>query len=542
MNLARRAAPMTRNRIEKNSANHPSIFNDVIGPIMRGPSSSHCAAALRIGRMARDLMGGRLEDLLVEFDPNGSLATTHNSQGSDMGLFAGLLGWGTTDERLVESPTAIQEAGIRVRIQISGYGAEHPNTYKMTLRNSIERHEMRAISTGGGAVEVIELDGVKVSIAGDYYETLIYLDSDGSKVLEFLRDHVNADEILLLSGAGTQFIEIKAQRFLKAETASELHAKYDIKSIKTISPVLPVLSRKTTKVPFITCEEMFQYNKGRGLELWELASHYESARGNMSREQVFQKMGEIVRIMQNSIHEGIEGTEYRDRILGVQSGLFQTAIENRRLLDGGVLNQMILYTTALMEMKSAMGVIVAAPTAGACGGLPGACMGAASAMGLSMDDMTRAMLAAGMIGVFIAAHATFAAEIGGCQAECGAGSGMAAAALVTLAEGTTQQAIGAVSMALQNILGMICDPVANRVEVPCLGKNVLAASNALACANMALADFDAVIPLDEVIDTMDAVGKSLPSELRCTGLGGLSVTRTSKQIEKKLKNMAQSPP
>jgi L-serine dehydratase len=208
---------------------------------------------------------------------------------------------------------------------------------------------------------------------------------------------------------------------------------------------------------------------------------------------------------------------------------------SNRLLDGGILNQMILYVTAMMEMKSSMGVIVAAPTAGACGGLPGACIGAASAMGLSLSDMTKAMLAAGLIGVLIAAHATFAAEVGGCQAECGAGSGMAAAALVTLGKGTTRQAIAAASMALQNVLGMICDPVAKRVEVPCLGKNVMAASNALACANMALADFDAVIPLDEVIDTMDEVGKSIPRELKCTALGGLSITRTSKEIERRLK-------
>jgi L-serine dehydratase len=187
-----------------------------------------------------------------------------------------------------------------------------------------------------------------------------------------------------------------------------------------------------------------------------------------------------------------------------------------------------------MEMKSAMGVIVAAPTAGSCGGLPGAVVGAASAMGLSVNHMTKAMLAAGMIGVFIAAHATFAAEIGGCQAECGAGSGMAAAALVALAGGTARQAVDAASMALQNVLGMVCDPVANRVEVPCLGKNVMAASNALACANMALAGFDVVIPLDEVIDAMDKVGKSIPHELRCTALGGLSITETSRAIEKML--------
>jgi len=514
---------------------YPSIFNDVIGPVMRGPSSSHCAAALRIGRMARDLMDGRLEEVLVEFDSNGSLATTHASQGSDMGLLGGLLGWDATDERLAESAWATQEAGIRVKFEIADFGAEHPNTYKLTLINSTEQHTLMALSTGGGMIEIVEIDGAKVSLAGDYYETLIYLDTSGSEILKYLSDSIDADKIILLSSAGTQIVEIKAQGFLEEKAVAELHAQYGIKYLKAISPVLPVLSRKKIKVPFITCAEMLRYNAGKGLQLWELAVHYESARGNMSHEQVWQRMTEIVRIMQKSVLEGIEGTEYADRILGHQSGLFRTRIENQRLLDGGMLNQIILYVTAMMEMKSSMGVIVAAPTAGACGGLPGACIGAASAMGLSLDDMTRAMLAAGMIGVFIAAHATFAAEIGGCQAECGAGSGMAAAALVTLAQGTVKQAIDAASMALQNILGMICDPVAGRVEVPCLGKNVMAASNALACANMALADYDAVIPLDEVIETMDQVGKSLPSELRCTALGGLSVTKASKEIEKRLK-------
>ncbi len=514
--------------------NYPSIFNDVIGPVMRGPSSSHSAASVRIGRMARDLMDGDLEEIWIEYDPKGALATTHASHGSDMGLFGGFLGWDALDERLAESAKVIQEAGIRVSINISDIGVDHPSTYKLTLINSTERHEMTAISTGGGMIEVMEIDGVGVSMAGDYYETLIYLDSGGDEVLEYLSRNVDADDVLFLTGAGTQLIEIKARRFLEERIVSELHSEYDIQGIKTLSPVLPVLSRKGLEVPFITCEEMLKYDAGKDLELWELAVHYESARGSVSHDEVFQKMQAIVRIMQESILKGIEGTEYADRILGYQSGTFLTQMENNRLLDGGILNQMILYVTAMMEMKSSMGVIVAAPTAGACGGLPGACIGAASAMGLSVDDMTKAMLAAGLIGVFIAAHATFAAEVGGCQAECGAGSGMAAAALATLGQGATRQAIAAASMALQNILGMICDPVANRVEVPCLGKNVMAASNALACANMALADYDPVIPLDEVIATMDEVGKSIPRELRCTALGGLSLTRTSREIERRL--------
>jgi L-serine dehydratase len=479
-------------------------------------------------------MGGELTEVLVEFHPHGSLATTHESQGSDMGLFGGLLGWEATDERLARSSAAIREAGIEVKMAITAYGAEHPNTYRMTLSNAAESHRMTAISTGGGMIEVIEVDGIKVSMGGDYYETLIYAGSNGRALREFLMGRVEADEILLLGSAEGQLVEVKGQRFLEEALVAELCAAFDVRQVKTLSPVLPVLSRKDIRVPFITCEEMLQADEAHGLDLWELAVRYECARGNLSPGQVLDRMGEIVRIMERSILAGIEGTEYADRILGYQSGSFRAQMEGQRLLDGGLLNTMILYVTAMMEVKSSMGLIVAAPTAGACGGLPGACIGAARAMGLSDEDMTRAMLAAGMIGVFIAAHATFAAEVGGCQAECGAGSGMAAAALVTLAGGSTRQAVAAASMALQNILGMICDPVANRVEVPCLGKNVMAASNALACANMALADYDPVIPLDEVIDTMAQVGPSLPHELRCTALGGLSITPASKEIEKRL--------
>jgi L-serine dehydratase len=479
-------------------------------------------------------MDGEIKDVSVKFDPDGSLATTHESHGSDMGLFGGLLGWNATDERLANSPLAIQEAGINVNIEITPIGADHPSTYKMTVTNSREAHTMTAISTGGGIIEVIEIDSAKVSIAGDYYETLIYFESDDDRLRVHLNENISADAIHILRGEATQFVEIKSQGFLDQETISELHSKFDIQSIKYIRPVLPVLSRQEIEVPFITCAEMLTYNRAKNLDLWELAVHYERSRGAITDDQVMQKMADITDIMKNAIHTGLAGTEYNDRILSYQSGNFQTQMENRHLIDGGVLNQIILYTTALMESKSAMGLIVAAPTAGACGGLPGACIGVADALYLSKDDITRAMLAGGIIGVFIAAHATFAAEVGGCQAECGAGSGMAAAALVTLVGGSTQQAVNAASMALQNILGMICDPVANRVEVPCLGKNVMAASNALACANMAMADYDPVIPLDEVIQAMNDVGKMLPSALRCTALAGLSITKTSKEIEKRL--------
>ena len=158
-----------------------SIFNDVIGPVMRGASSSHCAAALRIGRLARDLMDGDITHVLVEFDRGGSLPTTHESQGSDMGLFGGLLGWDAADDRLPDSPAALAAAGVEARIEIIDAHDPHPNTYRLTLRNARETHTLVAISTGGGMMEVISIDGIPVSVGGDYFETLIFAGARGAR-------------------------------------------------------------------------------------------------------------------------------------------------------------------------------------------------------------------------------------------------------------------------------------------------------------------------------------------------------------------------
>lgn len=512
--------------------NYPSIFNDVLGPVMRGPSSSHCAASLRIGRLCRDLMDGRIKIVNIQYDPNGSLATTHKSQGSDMGLFSGLLGWQADDERLPDYLNAIKEAGIEINIQIEDIQSTHPNTYKISLFNDVEMRQLTAISTGGGMIEVIGIDGNPVSMMGDYYETLIYVDSI-EKVVAYLEATVDYDYLLVHAGR-TRFIQLKSQAFLPETILNELQDMPDVLFIKQLQPVLPVLSRKNLTTPFITCSEMLDYNRDKNLELWQLALEYESNRGNITQEEVYDRIRQLVDIWRNSIKQGLKGTQYEDRILGCQSLNFQAKMQEGTLIQGDVLNRIILFVTAMMEVKSSMGVIIAAPTAGACGALPGAVLGVVSALDLPEEKAIKAMLAAGMIGVFISAHATFAAEVGGCQAECGSGSGMAAAAIVELAKGNLHQALSASSLALQNSLGMICDPVANRVEAPCLGRNIMAASNALSCANMALADYDALIPLDEVIETMDAVGKSIAHELRCTGLGGLAITKASQAIEARL--------
>jgi L-serine dehydratase len=508
---------------------YPSIFNDVIGPVMRGPSSSHCAASLRIARICRDLMEGNIQNILIEFDPEGSLATTHKSQGSDMGLFGGFLGWEAHDERLPQAEEHLNLSGIRYTIEIVGLEEKHPNTYQITLTNLSETRRLIAISTGGGMIEVINIDGNRVSMAGDYVETLIYC-TDGETLLPYLLNNVNADDIIFHQGA-TSFIEIKSQQPLSDALYNELKSMDTVMHIKIIHPVLPIMARKNMKVPFITCNEMMEYNKTQSKSLWELAIDYESKRGNISSEAVWEKMRSIVAIMGHSIETGLKGTEYADRILKSQSPAFKQKFESKQLIQGDILNTTIMYVSAIMEVKSSMGVIVAAPTAGSCGGLPGVVFGAAHCMNKKEDDIIKAMLSAGLIGVFIAAHATFAAEVGGCMAETGSGGGMAAAALVEMQGGSLEQSIAAASLALQNSLGIICDPIGNRVEAPCLGRNVMAASNAISCANMALSNYEHLIPLDEVIETMKAVGDQIHHTLRCTNLGGLSITNTAKRIE-----------
>jgi len=508
-----------------------SIFNDVIGPVMRGPSSSHCAAALRIGRMAYELMNEDFSDVLVEFDRNGSLPTTHDTQGSDMGLFGGLMGWEASDERLPGSMQTLKDSGVRISIETVDADDPHPNTYRLTLRSDAETHTLRAISTGGGMMEVIDIDGFTVSMFGDVFETLIWFDGDAKTVVAELGSQFDAYEVLVHESGNRKLIEVKAGEFVSEEVISSISG---VTSAKRISPVLPVTSTKVTEVPFSTCQEMLEYDGAKQTPLWKLAVNYEMQRGGISEEEVIAKMVEIVRIVRRSIAEGVAGTTHDDRVLGHQCGEFDRMMRAGKLLDGGTLNLMILYVTALMEVKSSMGVIVAAPTAGACAALPGTVVAMGESMGLDEEEMAKALLASGIIGVFIATRWSFAAEVGGCQAEGGSAACMAAAALVTMAGGSLNQAVAASSMALQSMIGLICDPIANRVEAPCLGKNVMAAANALSCANMALAGYDQVIPLDEVIETAKQVSKQMPREVRCTNLGGLSITPTAKALEEKL--------
>lgn len=244
-------------------------------------------------------------------------------------------------------------------------------------------------------------------------------------------------------------------------------------------------------------------------------------------------MKEIINIIHKSIDAGLKGTYYADRILQQQSHLIAKA-ESEGRIRKSVVNRIIENVSALMESKSAMEVIVAAPTAGSCGTVGGSLKAISDNPGSSEDELAKEYFAAGITGTYFAQGPGFSAEEHGCQVECGAASGMAAAGIVQLMGGTAKQAPDTASMAIQNMIGLICDPVADRVEVPCPGKNISAALNAYASAIMSISGFDAVIPLDQVIQTVSDVGRTMPSCVKCTGKGGLATTEAALTIKNRL--------
>lgn len=243
--------------------------------------------------------------------------------------------------------------------------------------------------------------------------------------------------------------------------------------------------------------------------------------------EVEARLGEALDVMRDAIARGLSGeARSRSGLVGGDAARISAAAPR---LFGDAFAEALAAALATAEVNAAMGRIVAAPTAGASGVLPAVLLTIAARTGASREQLVGALAAAGGIGAVIAARASLAGASGGCQAEVGSGAAMAAAAGVELAGGTPEQAGHAAALALQGQMGLVCDPVAGLVEVPCVARNATGAAVAMAAVEMALAGVTFPIPLDEVVDAMASVGRSLPPSLRETALGGLAATPTGKR-------------
>lgn len=271
----------------------------------------------------------------------------------------------------------------------------------------------------------------------------------------------------------------------------------------------------------------------KGLTLIDFLLERSAAQLETDKQSVLERMGEMFRVMEESVAFGMTGVKSNSGLTGGSAKKLKEYIETQQSktqpgLLGPVVGTAVMYALAAAEANAAMGRIVAAPTAGASGILPGVLLALKEKCQVPREKLVEGLVVAGVIGEVIANRASIAGATGGCQAECGSGAAMAAGAVVYVFGGTGKQIGDAVSIVFKNMLGLVCDPVAGLVEVPCIKRNAGSVVQCFLAAELALAGVGSFIPADEAIDAMDKVGRALPRGLRETAEGGLAMTPTAR--------------
>ena len=281
-------------------------------------------------------------------------------------------------------------------------------------------------------------------------------------------------------------------------------------------------------------QEIFEKAAAEQIPFWKVVLETDVEQRQVTEEQSMEKMGLTWQAMLESVttYQGEERS--RSGLVGGDGAKMRRYAESGSGLCGAYLREVVATALSVGESNACMRKIVAAPTAGACGVLPAVLVPLYQAGMVSEEQIIQALYTASGIGAVIGYRACIAGAAGGCQAEIGTASAMAAGALASIQGGTAAQIGHAVAMALKNLLGLVCDPVAGLVEVPCVKRNVVGAVNAVSCADMAMAGIESRIPVDEVIDCMGDVGRRIPMELRETALGGLAVTPTGRAIKEQM--------
>ena len=286
---------------------------------------------------------------------------------------------------------------------------------------------------------------------------------------------------------------------------------------------------------FTTGKELLSICNEKNLSISEVMINREILKFNSTKDEIFNKMNETRLVMEDSINNGKKDSKlsFTGLIGGEAKLLHEYSLKFNTISGKSVLTGAI-NALSVMEENSKMGKIVAAPTAGSSGIIPGTIISTARRFNISNDKVNTALFTASAIGYIVTRNATVSGAEGGCQAETGTASAMASAALVELLGGTPSQALSAASFTFKNVLGLVCDPVAGLVELPCAKRNALGVSNAMLSADMALAGIETKIPFDEVVEAMYRVGKKMHPDLKETAEGGIAATPTARKFEKNI--------
>ncbi len=282
-------------------------------------------------------------------------------------------------------------------------------------------------------------------------------------------------------------------------------------------------------------EELIKICEENSISLSEYAIRREMEDRDVSREEVLGKMKKTLDAMRSGATEAREKEVYSvSGLIGGDAYKLQEYLKKGKTLTGDTMVLAMAMALSSSEVNASMGRIVACPTAGSCGILPAVILTAGEKLGKSDDELIMALFASAAVGMIIGRNATFAGAEGGCQAECGSASAMASAAVVEMMGGTPKMSLDAGAIVFKNVMGLVCDPVAGLVEIPCAKRNSSGAISALCTADLVMAGVESKIPFDDALSAMYKVGRSLPAALRETALGGVAVTKAGLELRKKV--------
>lgn len=282
-------------------------------------------------------------------------------------------------------------------------------------------------------------------------------------------------------------------------------------------------------------EELLKICEEENISLSEYAIRSEMEKSGASREEVIKKMKMTLKVMVDSATEGMENEVYSvSGLIGGDGYKINEYLKKGDTLTGTTTVMAMAMALSSSEVNASMGRIVACPTAGSCGILPAVILSAGAKLNKTEDELVMALFASAAVGTIIAMNATVSGAEGGCQAECGSAAAMGSAAVVYMMGGTPKMSLDAAAIVLKNILGLVCDPVAGLVEIPCAKRNASGAISALCMADLVMAGVESKIPFDDTVSAMYKVGRQLPPELRETAMGGVAITKTGIELKKKV--------
>ncbi len=515
-----------------------SILNNILGPVIRGPSSSHTAGSFFIGRLARSLLGEEPVAAEITFAANSSYAQVYQQQKADCGFAAGLLGWEITDERFPASLAYAAESGLDIRFQTATLpSADHPNFVQLRLKSAGGREiNLKAKSVGGGMVEICELERWPVKVRGDKFDYFFLLPKEESEAfLQFWHSGAsNLEKIEVNQSKEANrnheavLFHVSLFRPLPEELLKKIKLTLAVRNIWSAQPLMPVASGRPL---FHSAAEAISLAAKQKLTLGELAIVYESQLLGLEESEIRRELAYRLTVMRQAVASGMRD-DLELQLLEPTAYLVYKA-EKEGKLAGGMLTRAAARALAAQHAAASTGVVCAAPTAGSAGTLPGVMVTLLEDRKISEAKAIEALAAAGAVGLIVGARATFAAEVAGCQVEIGAAGAVGASAVVEAAGGEPKQAFDAAAISFQNTMGSVCDLVQGICEIPCHTRNAVAAASAFICADLILGGYANPIPFDETIDAVYEAGKMLPPELKVTSLGGLALCPSALRLKRR---------